>query len=201
MSAPTYRGNAIPVMTLEPDWNNPVVLSVGYRSSTFEALDTSEERHGLSPRPLYGLTYQALTMSGAESGYCRRITDLSGAVPICCPVWTDYVEIASAVSIGTASLTVTNTQNSLWQVLTGWALIRSDWRTWEIVTLASVGSTTINLTGTTSKAWAVGARLYPVLFGRLARQDWTAMTDEASNVPIEFHETFNLIGDQSLTES
>ncbi len=201
MSAMTYRGKTIPVLTLEPDWSNQVTITAVYRSVIFESLDTSEERHGLSPRPLYRVAYQALTLSGAESGYCRRITDLSGAVPVCCPMWTDYAILTSAVAIGGTTLAVDSTDQSLWQVLQDYCLVRSDWRTWELLQVALVSSTTITLVDPTTKLWPSGARVYPVVFGRLTRQDWTALTDEHSNVPVQVDEIFNLIGNQGRVES
>lgn len=201
MSAPTYRGSAIPVLTLEPQWSSVVRLTLVHRSSVYEALDTSEERHGLSPRPLYRLEYDAMTSQGSETGYCRRLFDLANAVPIACPVWFDYVTLTAQASIGATTLTVDTTQNSLWQVANDYCLVRSDWRTWELLQCSSVGSTSIGLTDATTKLWSVGTRIYPVLFGRLSRNDWTALTDEHATIPITFDETFNLIGNQGRIES
>lgn len=164
-----YKGRDIPVFTCEPHWGTPVELRVMDRVIVREGLDTSEERIGTRPRPLYGLRYGTKELTEQEQGYIRRVVELPDALPFVMPVWVDKVKLTADYSLGEMSITVDATGSSLWETLTGYALIWRGFNDWELAELASVEGNALNLVSGLDYDWPEGAFAIPILVGWLSR--------------------------------
>jgi len=201
MSVPQYKGVDIPVFSTQPNWSTPPRLGVDYGDIVTEALDTSEERIGTRPRPLYKLTYQTLTLTGQEMGYIRRVMELAQSMPMLMPVWHDYVPLTEAASIGETVLSVDDVGNTLWAVLVDYAILWESFKSWEVVQLVAPPSgTTLTLSSGLVSNWPEGTRVMPVLIGDVDRATVTHLTDINADVPVKFMETFNQLTDQSRNE-
>lgn len=164
-----YKGRDIPVFTCEPHWGTPVELRVMDRVIVREGLDTSEERIGTRPRPLYGLRYGTKELTEQEQGYIRRVVELPDALPFVMPVWVDKVKLTADYSVGEMAITVDATGLSLWDTLTGYALIWRGFNDWELAELASVEENALNLVSGLDYDWPEGAFAIPILVGWLSR--------------------------------
>lgn len=185
-----YHGQAIPVLTAEPDWTYPVNLKVRYSTKVFEALSLKEERTGHFPRPLYGIDYTTRTLSARETGYLRKIMEGAKALPVTVPFWMDQSFLTADVAAGATVLPVDSTANSLFEVLQEYALVYRNFATWELVAVDSIGPASLAIQGTLQNGWREGDRVVPVAFGNLKRTGTEQATDEHAGIKIEFAETF-----------
>ncbi len=196
---PQYRGQDIPIITVPPDWDEAPIVTSRHKTIVAEALDLSEERLGMFPRPLYGIRYQTTTLTARESGYLRKLFELSQGLPVGCPFWSDGVALVSDAPTDSVSLTVSSTANRLFSVLNTHALLWLDFETWEVVALAAVLGDTVTLTSPTVRAFHAGALLLPLAFGHVRRPDGNNLNTETSSVLIEFNEVFSSIAPVQLT--
>lgn len=200
MPHPTYKGSALPVFSVEPNWDSPVKLRTLYRTIISEALDTSEERHGTRPRCLYGLRYQTLTLSGQEAGYIRRVIELSQALPVVMPVWMDKTKLQTQVTAGATTLAVDDTQYGLFSTLHSYALLWRSFNEWEVLEVTGVEANEITLGDAVTQTWPVGTMVIPILIGKLNRGEHRHITDEHGTFGVDFEERFNGLTDQSVAE-
>jgi hypothetical protein len=185
-----YRGQDIPVFTVQPDWQRPATLRIIDRTIVKEALDTSEERIGTRPRPLYGLRYQTFFLSEQETGYVRRLLELPDNLPFAMPLWLDRLKITVAAAVGAAALTVTSSANSLWDTFDTYALVWTDFDSWEIVEVSSVAANTITLAEPLINEVDEGAYIVPLMVGWLNRSDKTNLTSDHAIFNVDFEGRF-----------
>lgn len=201
MPRPQYLGTDIPVFSFKPNWAQSVRLQCLYRTIIKEALDTSEERRGGRPRCLYGISFQTLSLTGTEQGYLRRILELAQAMPIVMPVWTEQCRLTVNASGGSTSLTVDDTDETLFSVLVDYVLLWTSYNRWEVLEIQEVEANTITLAEATSGSFAAGSMVVPILIGKLPRQNLRQITDENGVFRVDFEERFNGLTDQSLVET
>lgn len=201
MAYPQYNGANVPIFTGPPSWDSGVTLGVAYRTSLFEALDTSEERHSLYPRPLYRIRYRTLTLSANETAYLRKVIELAKGVPIGVPLWPMRTKLTADASAGATALEVDDVGRRLWDVFYTYALIWRDYKTWEVIDMAGALGTEIALDAATAGSWVTGDTVVPLLFGYLGRESFNALTDEHSQIEVSCEERFHGVHGQDVPES
>ena len=209
MANPTYNGVEMPVFTLAPNWQagEPTVPQE-HQTIIREALDLSEERRRARPRALFGIAYEAMTLSAQETGYHRKVIEQAQAMPMGCPFWAHMTLLTADTAAGATELPVDNCNEFLFTSLK-YALIMDRFDNWEVVEVTGVSSdgVTLTLAGPTIKDWTAaedpftGARVYPVMYGELKRASFTAINDEESTASIEFNQKqyFDFYQDEPLS--
>jgi hypothetical protein len=187
---PTYKSEPIVVVPFPPDWTVGPRLRIKHSTGVFEALDLSEERHRRFPRPLYGISFEASVLTSKEQGALRKLFELSKEKPVGVPLWTEAVRLTAGVAAGSTNLPVTSTAVTLFQVF-NYAIIWSDWATWEIVELDAVAANALTAADPTVSAFASGSLVLPFVIGFAKRPEFTGLSAESSSVPIEFEEVFH----------
>lgn len=201
-SAPRYDSEEIDVLTVEPNWREPVKLRVINQTLIHEALDTSEERLGTRPRPLYGLQFTSRALHARGTAYVRRVLDLAQEKPFGVPLWMAQTKLTADVAANATTLTVDSIEFSLWEAIQPYAILWRDFETWEIVKLRELDddNVTIRLENGTRNAWVAGDRIIPLLYGKLLRNPHTQLTDERGELEVDFEERF-LLGIESRREA
>lgn len=202
MAIPTYQSQAIPVISLQPDWSTPPKWRQRYSTIITEALDTTEERQARQPRALYGLTYKTRALSAAETAYLRTLLETSDDLPVACPLWPLGCQLTAAASAGATSLTLDDTADCLFEVFAQYALLWQSYDHWEVVELDAVSDNGATLLAATSLAYTANppALLLPLAYGHVPRGPVEQMTDEHGAWECQFIETFHRLHDQSVPE-
>jgi len=191
MSLPvTYRGYTVPILTVEPNLSEGFTLTSRYKTILAESLDTTEERQACFPRPLYGVKFTGLLRDGRDTGYTRRLTDLSMAKVFGQPIWCAEVLLTAGVSAGATSLTVESVTDTLWPVIYDYGILWTDMFTWEVIECSGASGTAITLATALTGSWPAGTRVIPVLFGKLERPTFTNLSDQVATVDVVFEERF-----------
>jgi hypothetical protein len=186
----TYKSEPIVVIAHAPDWNSNVSLVVEHNTRVFETLDLSEDRMRTRPRPLYGIKYNTLNLTGQQQGTLRKQFELSQGKPVGVPLWTEAVFLTATEAAGSTELAVTSTSATLFQVF-NYAIIWADWNSYEIVELTAVAANLLTLDAATENEWPAGTMVMPFAIGHAKRPDFTGHSTDVSSVPIEFMEVFN----------
>jgi len=183
----------MPVFTLAPQWAAGLKVRQEHRTIIREALDLSEERRRTRPRALFGIDYDALTLSAQETGYHRKVIEQAQAMPVGCPFWPHMVLLTADAASGATELQIEDCNELLFTTLK-YALVMDRFDNWEVVTIESVSEDglTLTLANPTTQDWTAaedpftGARLYPLMYGALKRPAFTALNDEESTAKIQF---------------
>jgi hypothetical protein len=206
-----YKGVDIPVFSVEPNWADDVTLRVLDRVLIHEALDTSEERLGTRPRPLYGLKYSTKELTEQETGYIRRVVELPDALPFIMPVWPDKVRLLQDVPAGERVFNVDSTADSLWQLagagggLDTYALVWRSFNEWELVATNAGGVTddVIVSSDGVDQDWAGDGHTYliPILIGWLQRGPKRQLDTNHGIFSVNFEERFLAVTDNATEET
>jgi hypothetical protein len=190
MAFPQYKSVNVPIFTGPPSWDGGVTVAAAYRTTIFEALDTSEERHSQFPRPLYRTRYRTLTLTANETAYLRKVIELAKEMPIGVPLWPMRTKLTANAAAGATILTVDDLNYRLWDVFNKFALIWRDYRTWEVIDMSGAAGTSISLSAVLAGSWQAGDTVVPLLFGHLGRESFSALTDENAQVEVACTERF-----------
>lgn len=185
----TYRDRPIPVFTLPPNWVQAVTVKEEWGTFIRESLDTSEQRRGSRPRPLYTLEFSTLALSAQEQGYVRKVLEASGDMPIAVPFWQDAVDVTVASTAGNPWIDVEFTANTLFGILP-YMMVWTDFKTFETHRVALINSTQIQVVDSMDASWPVGAKVIPVAVGKLSKPKAQALTDVNGVFKVKFEEMF-----------
>jgi hypothetical protein len=185
----TYRDRLIPVFSLPPNWKQAIVVTEEWGTFIRESLDTSEQRRGSRPRPLYKIEFSTLSLSAQEQGYVRKVLEASNDMPIAVPFWQDAVDVSIASTAGNPWIDVEFTANTLFGVLP-YMMVWTGFKTFETHRVALVNATQIQVVDSMDASWPVGAKVVPVAVGKLAKQKTQSLTDVNGVFKAKFEEVF-----------
>lgn len=201
MSIPTYLSQAIPVISLRPNWSEPVNVLLSRATTITEALDTTEARQARQPRSLVSLGYTTVGLSAAETAWLRRIVETAEELPVACPLWPFQCRITAAASASDTSLTVDTTDDMLFDVFAEHAIVWERHDLWEVVELDTVGTNSVSLlAGLANDYSANSSFLIPLAYGHIPRGSVEQLTDEHGVWQCQFSERFHNLNDQSVAE-
>lgn len=204
MSVPTYNATACPVWRWRPNWASNVNFRTSWATNVKEALSTKEERHGLVPRALFGMSFATVGLSQLESARIRRFMDEAEAMPVVMPVWVEGHKLTAQAASGTATLTIAeDVETGLLAILNSFVMLQDpdDPESYEVIDVSSAAADTVNLGSNLASTWPVGTLVWPILVGYLERGEATDETDELTTWGIRFSETWNGITDQGSLET
>jgi len=212
MPIPTYRGNAIPVLSVRPDESTPPKWRSRYATTITESLNGSEERQSRQPRALYGLNFTTSALSAAETAYLRALLEKPDALPVACPLWPLKVKLMAAAAAAATSLSLDETADCLltlyadanWPldtpVFSEFAILWQAFDHWEIVELDSVTANGATLLAGLVNDYTTSAYLIPIAYGHAPRGNIDQLSDEHGQWECDFQETFHRLHDQSDPE-
>lgn len=154
---------SLPVFSLAPDWSATVMERLTFRTDVLSAHDASEQLRGTrgTPRRLWEYAI------GAERDERRFVQSLAfghGAGRWQLPVWTDGVELAATLALGSITVPVDTTDREFVQ---GFAVIvGADARESELLTVSAVAASSLTVSATT-RSWPPGAVVYPAVVARM----------------------------------
>jgi len=181
----TFQGQDLALCLLEPDWNNPVKVSLTLPSQVDRSLSGKESRRAFAKSMRYELDYQAQTMTNKETTDLRLWVNRLGDTKVAVPLWPDRVYLSQAAVLGATAIVFDEDKPARW----GQYWVISDGTNAEIVQVTAVSDTTITLAVGCSMSWTAGAWAAPLLFGRLdSKPELDDDTDEIAHVELHFVE-------------
>lgn len=152
------------VFSADPNTNAPFEEALEWRTDLLTARDGTESALQLRSRPRRTLRYPFYLDGGGIQRLDATLFGAQGTPDWLIPLWTDQATLASAVSIGASTLTLSG--------YTGLAFTNGGmvmlWRAaddFEVLDVNTVSGATVNLAQNTTKAWAADTLVTPVVFG------------------------------------
>lgn len=157
----------IAVMSLKPDWSDPITEALAWMTSVTESPQAVEQRMGLrlSPRVSLEVTY---TLFKQQRSYFDLLNMVAAGSPIYMPMWYDRAILTNDVPIGGVSL-LFDTQYTDFQNCQ-FAIIFTDAFNFEVVEIASFTDSSLTLAAGTELFWLAGAEVFPIRKCRVESQ-------------------------------
>lgn len=192
----TYKGKAIPVMSLPPRSAEGDVFDAFPRHETIvaESLGGVEDRRQRLARALWDLSYMAISNTARETGYTRGLLLAAREMPVAVPFWQQRVSLPTSAAAGDLTLAHESIEHLFMFAAGGYGLLLEHALNWEVVRFAAVDDESSDLSEALEKSWPVGTHLLPLLVGHLPRPDTAHETDELGLWRINFDEAFLNVG-------
>lgn len=159
-------GSRILVFSVDVNFDDGVDEIVEYKTDVFKAYDDSETRRSIRTIPRRGQKYTAKAMDARLSAGMESLVWGWQHQPYGVPIWQDQQPLLAPVSPGSFSIEV-NTIDRLFAA-NGIALIYGDEFTFEALTITELTDSSLTFSAPTQFTWKPGARVVPVVLGRLA---------------------------------
>lgn len=185
----TYKGQAVPVMSLQSDWKAKFTVTEQWSTVVREALDTSEERISRRARALFKFSYSTIQLEAYETAYLRSILESAGERPFAVPLWADALLLTAVGTSGNPWVDVEATAGTMFDVLP-YSMVWSDYLTFTTHRVFSKGATQIILADPLTQTFPIGARIVPMAVGRMKIPDMDALTDIHGSFKVQFEEAF-----------
>ena len=182
-----YKGQAVPILSIQPNWSSGITVSESYGAIVRETLDHSEERIGTKPRPDYSIRFETMTLSARETGVLRKILELSESLPIAVPFWEDACILTRAAPAGNPFVECTPPDGALFDVLP-YVMVWNSFLKFHTAKAAGVGSHMVWFNEILVDDYDVGDRIVPVSIGSLRKDNASALTDEITSFSVNFTE-------------
>lgn len=145
--------------TIPPDWSNGVQEGLSWLTDVMQASATAVTQH----RSLRAVPRRSFTFELAAGGQARRVADMllaghSGRWQL--PIWPDVQWLRAPLAAGVDAIPCVTAGYDF--VDGGKALLYTGVNTWEMVDVDSVEADHLALGTTTTAAYGLGSRLYPL---------------------------------------
>lgn len=172
------------VWPARPEWSTPVTESRAWLTDVMQASATAMQQ----VRKLRAVPRRSFDWQSLQAGDERRLVDAVrrqiGVRQFLLPVYPDVQWLSAALAAGATGVDC-NTDGFDF-VAGGQAVLWRDHKTWELVTVDSIGSGALTFTAPTTGAWGLGDRLYPVRKARLAKPPQeTQQNDDVSTLHMQ----------------
>lgn len=140
-----------------------VSLSHKYRTTIQKTLNGSEKRSAILTYPRISMDVSYSFVDHPKSMWLKSrlyhyMDELWGI-----PVWPDYTTVTSTASGSQSTINVGSAQYRHFYANRKAILInKDDWKTYEVITLSGVGTTSLTVSGVLTSSWAVGSYVMPV---------------------------------------
>ncbi|URX63250.1 hypothetical protein KR767_04055 [Luteibacter anthropi] len=174
-------GDVVP-WTVPPDWSQPVRETLSWLTDYMSARNGARQKRQLRRAPRRTFQFQVLA-SDAEHRLLDALRFDQGSRPWALPIWPDGQFLVTTTAPGSLSTTCATSGRDF--VAGGRALFWRSIDSWEVVTIAGVGSDKLTFTSPTLDTWGPGCRLYPLRTARIpAAIDATYRTDAATRMTV-----------------
>lgn len=160
----SISGERITAWALTPDWAKPVSEKLGWKTDELRAWDGSSQRRALRIAPRREVSFSA-PMSKLEKQYVENQLFAWGALSWALPIWWDGQYLMDQVNPGDLTVPCHTTARDF--VAGGLAILLTDARTYEVLSIESLTSSLLTLSRIVVDTWKPGSKLYPVRAARL----------------------------------
>ena len=175
----TIQGAQYGLLAASPNWEREVKVSLELPTDVSkEPITFNESRRNFAQSARYRMTWTSYLATAADSTELRLFLTRIRGETLAVPMWPDACEALNALVIGQTLITLVDLPVRYGTI---WIVAKEDFSTYEFVNVVSIDSTTkmMRLQIGLTRAYAAGARLYPLLFGKFEeRPTPEAITDE-----------------------
>lgn len=160
----SVTGNRISAWALTPDWAQPVVERLEFKTDIMTAWSGAEQRRALrvSPRRIFEFDAQAWQQ---DRRFIEAVLFAWSARVWALPVFPDGQKLAVDVLPGATAIPCDTVNRDF--VAGGLAALVRDAAHYEVVQIDTVSATSIGLTNPLAGKWPAGSKLYPARSARL----------------------------------
>lgn len=160
----TVTGRRVVVIPIEPNWKNPFVEGLEWKTDILRAYSGKEQRRATRTKARRTFEFGFLV----KEAKAQRLENLLWGWQnrnYAVPVWSDRSPLTAQAAIGATTIALdTSTQSFSESALIGFKMADG---TFDVVEINSVGINTITLTLPNDRLRPVGTPVYPVVLGHL----------------------------------
>lgn len=159
-------GRRLTAWALTPDWTNPVVEKLAWKTDPLRAWSGREQRRALRIAPRRSVSFQT-PMTKVDKQYVENELFAWGALIWALPIWWDGQLLAQNQGPGDTVISCFTADRDF--VAGGLAILIASPAIYEVVSVGSIGTSPqqLNLSRPVLAAWPAGSKLYPVRSARL----------------------------------
>jgi hypothetical protein len=180
----TVTGSRVTAWTLTPDWQTSVRERIGFLTDVMIAWSGAEQRRRLRIAPRRVFTFSTMGM-GQEKRYIENACFAWGAQIWAFPIWPDGQRTPAQMNPGDVVVLADTVNRDF--VAGGFAIVIVNAATFELVQIATLTATQLNLSREVVNTWPAGTRLYPTRNARmLSRPEVKRESQEMLTMSPEF---------------
>ena len=153
------KGNRIALLTA--DFDGPLIEILQSKTDIMEHKDGSEQRISFRKQPRQ-LFEARLYLIGVQRQIVQALLFGWQGMTIALPVWTEQMRVAAAVTGGATDTVTVDSTDYLDLRVGGLAAILKDDTTYDVLTVASLTSTTVTFDQTITNSYSIGDKVVPV---------------------------------------
>ena len=158
------NGSRITAWALTPDYSQPVVEKLAWKTDRMIAWDGSQQRRALRIAPRTNVSFQT-PMTKLEKQYIENQLFAWGALSWALPIWWDGQYLPDGIAPGDVVVPCDTVDRDF--VAGGLAILILNASTYEVLQITNFTTTQLNLTRIVVGTWPQGSKLYPVRAARL----------------------------------
>lgn len=159
----------IPAWPFEPNWTSSVTEILEWMTDVMTSPTGSEQRRSLRYFPRRTFEYSAAIV-GRERTLFDNMVVTYGAQRWYLPLWHDVSLLSGPVAAGSTALPCSDAMDSRLRPGSIAVMVNDSVFEQDLVEIASISSSEIQLVAGTTRAWPIGTRIYPALVAKLTDQ-------------------------------
>jgi predicted hotdog family 3-hydroxylacyl-ACP dehydratase len=160
----TVTGNRISAWALTPDWAQPVVERIEYKTDILQSWSGIEQRRALRIAPRRTIEFDA-QLWRQDRRFIEAVLFAWSSRVWALPIWPDGQKLTADLLPGATAVPCDTVNRDF--VAGGLAALISDAGQYEVLQVLTVSSTSIGLAHPTANKWPNGSKLYPARSARL----------------------------------
>lgn len=161
----TFEGNRVTLLMGAANWRDPVIERISYLTDISSPVSGNEQRRSLLRSPRRKYSYTITPRTPREGAMIRSVIWGSQVKRVLAPEWPEQTITNAAASIGAASISVTTTGRDF--IDGGFAVLYSDFETFEIVQILVASPGAISLVSGLTRGWPAHAKIVPCRYARM----------------------------------
>lgn len=176
------------LLPFEPNWSSEVEVEREYKTDIITSRNLTEQRKAARQQPRRAFEFD-VQLSPKDSKNLILLMESKAQTPFAIPDFTRHTALSTPALVAVSSFSIP-TPVPNWVRAGAYLVIGSGrFSQKELVEIASVSGSTVNLTALTTYAWPVGSKVRPAVLGSLDQQfRFTMSTTRAGRVRFRFIE-------------